>query len=236
MKEKYDRYIVTEDDNEFSPNFLQYMNQCLEKYKNDSRIGRICGYSYMEWENIGNYPYNAFPMKAYCAWGVGCWYAKDVNFYNFSKAKDIIYNYELVKKLFSEKLFVTIHRLLFRWKNSGGDLRYVCYCALEGKYGIFPSVSKVRNHGFDGEGLHCASINTYAKQKIDDSHQFLLDDFEIKPYKQITKMHDKHYGGKWYGRLVRFEYWQWKKTGKTFRDYNWIKRIIRTRVRLFLNK
>lgn len=41
-----DRYIFSEDDNIFSPNFLEFINKGLEKYKNDSSVLAICGYSH----------------------------------------------------------------------------------------------------------------------------------------------------------------------------------------------
>lgn len=238
IREHYDRYIMTEDDNEFSPNFLQYMNQCLEHYKDNPRIARVCGYSYMEWEDMGDYPYNAFPMQGYCAWGIGCWFNKeDVNFQRFKKAKEIISDKEQVRRLFSAKLYVTIHNMMYRWQNSAGDIRFVCNCALYDLYCIFPSVSKVKNHGFNGNGLHCAKINTFAYQKIDEESSFVLDDFDIKRYKQIDKMHDRHYAGKYWIRiLTRFEYWYWKRTGKVLRDNDLIKSLMRKRVKYFLNK
>lgn len=34
----YDAFIATEDDNEFSPCFLDYMNLMLQRYKDDHRI------------------------------------------------------------------------------------------------------------------------------------------------------------------------------------------------------
>ncbi len=39
----YGFFIFTEDDNEFSPCFLDYMNQNLRLYKDDQSIFRICG-------------------------------------------------------------------------------------------------------------------------------------------------------------------------------------------------
>ena len=42
----YDRYIVTEDDNVFSPNFLDYINKGLELYKDDMRVLQVCAYNY----------------------------------------------------------------------------------------------------------------------------------------------------------------------------------------------
>ena len=236
IRKGYDRYIITEDDNEFSPNFLQYMNQCLEKFKDDPKVMTICGYSYQEWEDVGNYPYNAYPMEGFCAWGVGGWFEKIEEYMTFPSASDIIHNPNYVGQLFKKKMHITVHRLLFRFEKSGGDLRRRCYCAIENKYSIFPTVSKVRNHGFDGEGAHCAVINTYAKQKIDESPTFVLDDFELKDYPQIDKLHDKQYAGNFFFRiLTRLEYFQWRFTGKSFRDWELTRRITRMRVKYSLN-
>lgn len=236
IRKDYDRYIITEDDNEFSPNFLQYMNQCLEKYKDNPKVTAICGYSYQEWENVGDYPYNAYPMEGFCAWGVGGWFEKIEKYKVFLSASEIIHDPKYVRQLFKKKMHITVHRLLFRHNISGGDLRRRCYCALENKYSIFPTVSKVRNHGFDGEGTHCAVINTYAKQKIDESPSFVLDDFELKHYLQIDKLHDKQYAGKFFFRiLTRIEYFQWRFTGKAFRDWKPIRALIKKRVKYSLN-
>ncbi|MEI6052507.1 MAG: hypothetical protein WCQ44_07390, partial [Opitutaceae bacterium] len=44
--EQYDRLIFTEDDNEFSPNFLDYINKGLDKFENNPSIYSICGYNF----------------------------------------------------------------------------------------------------------------------------------------------------------------------------------------------
>ena len=45
VMQKYDRYILTEDDNEFSPCFLQYMNKALTKFYEDDDIFLVCGFN-----------------------------------------------------------------------------------------------------------------------------------------------------------------------------------------------
>ena len=237
IQENHDRYIMTEDDNEFSPNFLQYMNQCLEKYKDDPNVLSVCGYSYQQWENVGDYPYNAYLMEGYCAWGVGFWFEKNEKFSAFLSADEVIHNPKLVRQLFRKKMHITVHRLFYRYEKSGADLRRRCYCALENKRSIFPVVTKVRNHGFDSEGAHCAEINTYAKQRIDESPSFVLDDFDsTKDYPQIDKLHDVQYAGNLLFRiLVRIEYLQWRITGKAFRDWKLVKAIQKARVKYSLN-
>lgn len=237
IREKYDRYIMTEDDNEFSPNFLQYMNQCLEKYKNDPKVFSICGYSYMEWKNkTKDYPYNALPIHGYCAWGVGNWFNK-ADGYKVSAipSKDIMNNPKMVRYLFSVKKHKLIHYLMYR--TNSADIRRACFYSLTNKYSIYPIVSKVRNNGFDSSATNCAEINTYAKQHIDTAATFVLDDFKIEDTKVLQKLHDVHYGKGLIARvLTRLEYFQWRYTHKAFVDYGLIKKMIVLKVKLLNNK
>ena len=238
IREKYDRYIMSEDDNEFSPNFLQYMNQCLEKYKDDARVFSVCGYSYMEWENKSKkYPYNAFPIHGYCAWGAGNWFDKKDGYSIVSlKAKDIISNPKIVKFLFSVNKHKIIHYLMYRHKGNAADIRRACFYSLNDKYSIYPKISKVKNNGFDGDSTNCAVITSYAKQLIDTEATFTLDKFEIGETKALKQLHDIHYGKGLIVRiLTRLEYFQWRFTGSAFRDNPVIRGIIKFKVKL-LNK
>ena len=80
VKEHYDRCIISEDDNEFSPNFLEYMNECLTHFKDNPNVIRICG-SKMTWGVDFNtimkgYNNNIFPAKDYNASGSAIWFDK----------------------------------------------------------------------------------------------------------------------------------------------------------------
>lgn len=48
MLERHDMIIVLEDDLKTSPYFLNYMNDALELYKDESQVCQISGYSYLE--------------------------------------------------------------------------------------------------------------------------------------------------------------------------------------------
>ena len=237
IREKYDRYISTEDDNEFSPNFLQYMNQCLEKYKDDVCVFSVCGYSYMEWEKkTKNYPYNALPIHGFCAWGVGNWFKKNDGYsVSAMTVNNLIHNKKVVKYLFSLKKHKLIHYLMYR--TNAADIRRACFYSMNNIYSIYPVVSKVRNKGFDGSATNCAEINTYAKQQIDTNETFILDDFAIEDNEFLQKLHDVHYAKSLFVRiLTRIEYSQWKYTGKAFLDYSLIRKIIKLKVNLLNNR
>jgi len=67
VEKMYDRCIFSEDDNEFAPNFLEYMNEGLIRFKDNPIVLRICG-SRMTWgadfDGIMNgYKNNIFPAK-----------------------------------------------------------------------------------------------------------------------------------------------------------------------------
>ena len=230
-------YIISEDDNEFSQNFLLYMNQCLVKYQHDPRVMAVCGFSHPEWTDMGKYTANAFPMHGFCAYGYGTWFAKLNIYHNFISDKEIVANPKLVHKLFKCRQHVTIHRLLFRQGVASGDLRRRCYAELMDQYSIFPVISKVRNHGFDGEGTTCKKIDWYEKMSIDETTSFLLDDFEIIDDPDIIRLHDIIYSPNWKIRLLsRVEYGFYRLFGCSFHDSRFIRMMQRWRVKHVLNK
>lgn len=208
VKEYYDRYISTEDDNVFSPNFLVYMNEGLERYKNDSNVFCICGYAYpYEFcQDILKYPFNVYPMHGFCAWGMGVWIAKRnaaASFVNPEQAYRLIHSWKDVSRLWKHHSYITVHRLISRHGTSGYfDLMVRVYLLFNQMYCIFPRVSKVRNCGFDGSGQHCMVSSIYAEQEIDDSRTFRCDDIEIKNYQEVDNLFRNLYSGSWWIQIL----------------------------------
>ncbi|MCK8622336.1 hypothetical protein [Prevotella sp. E13-27] len=163
IRQSYDRYIITEDDNEFSPNFLSYCNWGLEYSKNDDRILAVCGFNIVETPNIKNnvYTYN----KAYCAWGAAFWVERRdrmQELYDFDKIKKIVDSYPL-STVFSESI-VLASSLLYMLKKRHilGDT--ILQAIPEDKrWCVFPKVSMVRNWGHDGSGQHGKNLDSYQR-------------------------------------------------------------------------
>lgn len=236
VKERFDRYIITEDDNEFSPNYLEYMNKGLEKYKSHPDVFVVCGFNYpFSYMNpIKGYNYNAFPIHAMTAWGCGFWTEKNAShFVNSEKAKEIIYSWKMVRKLWKMDMHATVHRLLFRYERGYSDLMYHLYSLLYNKYAIFPIVSKVRNLGFEGEATNCRKNPIYANQKIDEAVHFEFDDFEIKDYPAIMEVHHKMFDRNFFvRRLCELEYLMFRMTGHVLRDIPFIRFFQRRNVNI----
>ena len=232
---KYDRFIFTEDDNEFSPNFLEYINDGLEKYKDNPQVVAICGYNYPfpYMNNLKGYHYNVMPITYYSCWGVGRWTCKmPLHFVNSEKSKEIVFSWKLVIKLWKKNQHITVHRLLSRYKNAYSDLLWRVYCVFENKYCIMPAVSKVRNLGFNSEGTNCASIDIYEQQLIDKEKTFVYDDIIIQDYLPVKRAQERLTGGNLVFKFVCFfEYLFFRISGKALREMKFSRKILKFRVK-----
>lgn len=186
--EKYPYFIRTDDDAEFSPNFLEYMNKVLWHYLNDSTVLGVTGYCYpINW-NVKEGS-NTFRMNFLCPmWGTAFYTDR------FNSVRNTLCD-SYYEKNFDRLLFnkaykkLTIARYL-NFVNDGGlnedpnslvkrttDIGIGTFMPLDNNYCIIsPITSKVRNHGFDGTGEYCQNVSTINKREItaqnyDYSHQ-----------------------------------------------------------------
>lgn len=222
VKEKYDRFIVSEDDNEFAPTFLEYMNDGLTRFKDNPEIIRICG-CFMPWngrDKVIDWKLNAFPAKDFNASGVGCWFNK-LPMPPFAK-NQVLKSWKLTFKAIRLGYGTAITRMLVQI-NKESQLLDVCirlYCAFESKFCIFPTVSKVKNWGYDGTGLNSDNDPRLIElQTLDNSKDYIMDDFEIKDYPEIEtyvkELYD--YGGK-AKLMLMVKYIFYRITGKRIGD------------------
>ena len=234
VKTKHTCYIYSEDDNEFSPNFLEYMNAGLSKFQDNEDVIAICGCvdPKCDSELLTVYPNNAFPMMGYNAWGVGVWFDKKPSF-SFT-SDDILLSFMNIYKIFKSNHSITLHRLMYRKRsNLIGDLQWRIYCVVNKKFCIFPKVPKVRNWGFDGSGNTCTVMSSYSKIKIDENDSFIFDDFEIKLNDKISKLQKSIYGlsGIYFIAFV-IEYLLFRITGGLcFQDIKIIRKLMNLRVK-----
>lgn len=184
----FDRFILSEDDNEFSYNCLEYLNKGLMLFEKDENVLNIC--SVQEdgpWKNMNE---TVMYIQSCPAYGLGCWVEKEKKLRNIKKNyfMEIGMNFSKIWKLFKTSKLCwqqLIEGIL--WKNnpifSNGDTIYWCdtmrsiYAINENKYFIAPQISKVRNWGFDGSGQNMK------KTDIDPLDMWTLDqnkDFEYK--------------------------------------------------------
>ncbi len=167
--ERYDAFIFTEDDNVFSPCFLDFMNKALERYKDDEHISSVCGYCCSE--DYGISPYSAYLTYDDTAWGTGYWRHK------WGKAKREIDSKTFLRKVIMSKAaidkFLDVYPEglgmlldMIKMNQSWGDVKQTAYNIMTGHFQVKPSISLVRNMGFDGSGVHCTTVPSFSQQII----------------------------------------------------------------------
>jgi hypothetical protein len=206
----YDNFILSEDDNVFSPNFLEYINNGLEKFRDDKTVLAISGYRHFYNLKFGRN--NFFRERVdFSSWGYGIWRDRYEEYQN-------ICTRDYFKRALSDPF-----KLIRAWKNGTNILLNLfyyskkdwdgvvidsvlsVYMALEKKVIIMPAVSKVRNMGWDGSGIHLLPDNAdlagrHLNQIIDADDKF---DFQGNGWEFFNK-NRRIYRMESYGRVNLF--------------------------------
>lgn len=151
--EKYDAVITSEDDNIFSPTFLEFINSGLNIFESDSNISSICGYTP---PFLYNSDCDAILTYDSSAWGVGLWRDKDLKKPRSKEfAKEILFSWRKSFSIFEHyPCLLSMLQQMIENNEIFGDALRTSYNILDNTYQLKPSVSIVRNMGHDGSGLH----------------------------------------------------------------------------------
>lgn len=186
--ERYDRCIITEDDNEFSPCFIEFMDKGLELFENDPDIFFLCAHtSNKEWHTEGENILKLSSVQYY--YGGAFWREKwtcAIQEGNKQFFDSIGRNPYYIWKLYYHSrnmLWWYVHRYLcdpyeVMVDKDGNptaiDINYNIYCIIKNKYIITPVKSLARNYGRDGSGENCGIDTTYDPLDIvmDNSSHF----------------------------------------------------------------
>lgn len=168
-------FISTEDDNEFSPCFLDFMNKALEKYKDNPKVYSVCGYTQPEYQVKGK---DVIFIYDNSAWGFGRWLNREVPDIDYIKTK--LCSIKTVMKIWRScpSLLYEILTMLDK-KEIYGDAMYSMRCVCEETYQVRPAVSLVRNTGDDGSGQHTGISGKFSKQEISAESNFSFVTDEI---------------------------------------------------------
>ena len=160
---RYGRVIVLEDDLVVAPHFLQFMNDALETYRDEERVGHIQACDFTHAPSLPD----TFLIKWTGSWGWGTWDRAWKHFNADGKA--------LLTELESRKLTYTFDfngkygytRMLRRQiegKNNSWAIRWNASLFLKGILSLNVGKSLVQNEGFDGSGTNCGGGGLYASE------------------------------------------------------------------------
>lgn len=174
----FDRVIVLEDDLQVSKDFLLYINNALDYYKEDSKVFSICGYK-LPFKNKELFkPLNGVhAVPRFGCWGWGIWKDRfDKVEWNITNINELLGDKKQIKQLTraGEDLLWSLKDEVVGFKSSTWSYRMNYALHKSNSYTIYPNVSKVRNIGSDGTGVH--------KDKTDKFDVFLDETTEICDY------------------------------------------------------
>lgn len=156
-----DSYIFTEDDNIFSPNFLEYINKGLTLFKHDKNVFAITGYSlYNKKSEINTDGYTVYKNSSFfSAWGYATWVNKYYMGENLHYSKYAFMSKRVLKRV--QSIPDSFRYMMLALKAGANRPETDCYktlrCRIYNMHTISPIVSLVKNIGWDGSGLHCKS-------------------------------------------------------------------------------
>lgn len=156
LMDKYGRTIVIEDDLVLMPGFLQFMDEALDFYADDSRIFSVCGFS-LKINKPADYPYDIYLSLRSSSWGWATW--KD----RWDKVDWAVSDFdELSRSLRQRRDFnrggSDMYAMLKGYmdgKNNSWAIRF-CYSQFRNRaYSIHPFRSLVANEGYGEDATNC---------------------------------------------------------------------------------
>ena len=205
----YSKYIFSEDDNIFSPNFLEYVNKGLDIFEDREDIFAVCGYNYpIELTcNKNNY----YLWKGFSAWGCGIWREKfnKVDF-KFNVIRDYLKNpiNALLLDKYSGNYLPGLLKNL-KTRRITNDTFISMHIVKNNMCSVFPRISKVINIGHDGSGVNCNSLKTdiYKQQEIDLAKYFKFDIVIDAENIEINKVLRNYFKRTWKNNIkINFNY------------------------------
>ena len=189
---RYGKVIVLEDDLVVAPYFLTFMNEALEIYKDEPKVGHIQACDFTQDPSLPD----TFLIKWTGSWGWATW---DRAWKHFNPNGQ-----ELLHELESRKLthtfdfngkygFTRMLRRQIEGKNNSWAIRWNASLFLKDILSLNVGRSLVQNEGFDGSGTNCGGGGLYA------SHLYLnhLPVTKISPIeenKEARQVFSRYYG------------------------------------------
>lgn len=157
----YGKVIVLEDDLVVAPYFLTFMNEALETYKDELKVGHIQACDFTQDPTLPD----TFLIKWTGSWGWGTWKRAWKHFNSDGQT--------LLQELEARKLthtfdfngkygFTRMLRRQIEGKNNSWAIRWNASLFLKDILSLNVGRSLVQNEGFDGSGSNCGGGGLYA--------------------------------------------------------------------------
>ena len=158
---RYGKVIVLEDDLVVAPHFLEFMNEALETYKDEPRVGHIQACDFTKEPTLPD----TFLIKWTGSWGWATW---DRAWKHFNpNGKELLQELEARKLTYTFDFngkygFTRMLRRQIAGQNNSWAIRWNASLFLKDIFSLNVGRSLVQNEGFDGSGTNCGGGGLYA--------------------------------------------------------------------------
>ena len=204
---KHGRVIVVEDDLILSSYFLKFMNDGLEKYKDDDRVGTITGFVPPIEEKLPE----TFFLTYFQCWGWATW--KRAWDLLETDARPLLKGLRFKRKKFDVGGGVCNYGNLYCQKVGLVDswyLRYYASLFLKGKLSLYPGRSVATNEGLDGSGTHCGAELKRSFEAHNSQTPIKVNDVKVIENLQVFRIFKKYFLSKQSGSFIKAAYYQFK--------------------------
>lgn len=164
LAEKYESFIILEDDLVVGKYFLNYMNKSLKVYKNYEEVFHVNGYNF---QKIFSKKTNSYFSRLVHPWGWGTWSDKWKEFRVNEKFEHYLVK-DLEKKEQNKFNFYRLGSYTDQLdKNESNKIStwavyWYQYIYISNGYSLTPGMSLTENKGFDGTGQNSGINNKHA--------------------------------------------------------------------------
>ncbi len=175
------KIIVLEDDCIPRKNFFQFMKYSFNLVEKNNEIFGVCGYQFPEISN-NEKKLNIGIFDNFIPWGWGI-LSKNWNSYKKFRIKKNNNLSHTVKSLIYKKIINTIKLKKPLWTPN-----FILYSYLNKKKFLYPSISQIKNIGFDGSGINSKVTNIfYANYKKVKNSKFKIHKYNSN----LNRKHEK---------------------------------------------
>ncbi len=168
----HDTFIFLEDDIVVASDFLKFVNEGLEFYKNDDKIISISGFSHSVFYDVDDgLKSDVYFTNRWCPWGFASWKTRIQSVADLAveELKEDLKDKSFVKKLdeIGIDLFTAFQRKLHKQEPLVLDYRYVHYMVKHDLYTVTPYTTKTFNIGNDGQGTRTSKNEKFTSFNLE---------------------------------------------------------------------
>lgn len=209
---EYGKVIVVEDDLITAKSFLKYMNDALNFYEKNMKIGSISGYT-VPIKSLQHYGKDIYITRKGECWGWGTWKNRWLEVdWSVGTFEEYINNSKMRNEF--GHIGYGLDTMLCEYMNGTLDVWAVRWCYhlfRMGQWTVYPRRSQTMNVGVDGSGEHCSPTDKYSVDIEYNDIEYVFENLKI------NKKKEREFYNFESGESVINKFWRlWHKIKKNF--------------------